>query len=119
MQNPDLLKYFRADSAMGKKGMTYFFTGVPKNCEGTDFVEVEHNIRPRRCMILTAIVPKEYAGKETRYFSEWILSRVKSKTMLNERSLKLFDSIAGTSADKDSITCALFSYVRDYIKYHY
>lgn len=114
---PENLQYFRIDSTLVRKGMIYSIVAVPRERERKVIVQEPNNIREHRCMLLTAIVPREFSGEETRYFNDWMLKRVQSKTLLNGPSRNLIDSISKGIAEKDSIICSLFDFVRDHIKY--
>lgn len=114
---PEKLKYFKSDSMVGKHEIIYYITGIPKVKGPENNENTQTNVRQHKCLALTIITPKEYAGSETQYFNEFMLKKIQSKTPLDNQSKALIDSITGTINDQDSIMFTVFNYIRDHIKY--
>jgi hypothetical protein len=113
----DQLNYLKLDSLKEGGSMKYSLVCVPGKKRKYQADEEESNVVRDFCGMRMLITPVEFMGRETRYFNDWLIARIKPVTSLEAPAMKFADSITAGLSDKDSIARVLFDFVRKKIKY--
>jgi hypothetical protein len=119
VENASTLSFFKIDSVHEKGTIIYSFTGATD--KHSDYLRKhaigETSITLRECIVKLIITPKEYKNRESAYFNDWILEKIKSVSILNQRTKCFIDSLTQGITGTDSIGITLFDFVRSKIKY--
>jgi hypothetical protein len=106
----DLLPFHTISSMVNSDTLHLTVTAKPA-------VYTSEDAYPKFPVMRMIIVPKSFEKKETRYFTNWFMSRIEKITHLSEGSKKIIDSIATTSSSSGDTIACYYNFIRSRFKY--